>query len=85
MGGNGVWVGGGALALAGALTACVAGGGVPPKGGAPGDGDGLVADGASSEMVALLEQGLDQPGESVDVYDIFFSFDSAAIRTDPRM
>jgi outer membrane protein OmpA-like peptidoglycan-associated protein len=40
------------------------------------------AEQASAARVEMLEQALDRPGESVDVYDIFFSFDSAAIRAE---
>jgi outer membrane protein OmpA-like peptidoglycan-associated protein len=60
-------------------------GGVIPIGSLPMGGDEgqlLGGQGPSAAMVDRLEQGLDQPGESIDVYDIFFSFDSAAIRAE---
>ncbi|MBK7972934.1 MAG: OmpA family protein [Deltaproteobacteria bacterium] len=45
--------------------------------------DGESGNGAPSEaLVQMLERGLDQQGESIDVYDIFFTFDSATIRVD---
>jgi|CXWL01.1.fsa_nt_gi outer membrane protein OmpA-like peptidoglycan-associated protein len=55
----------------------------------PGSGNGrealavdALAAGASEALVDSLEQGLDTKGEAVDVYDIFFTFDSALIRTE---